>query len=137
MHCIHGLAGRPARAAKACSCIEKIRASLKSSDVETRRTAIKSLVHSEFSEPLREAIKAALGDSDGEVRATAATAIGNLGATAASAVPALVHQMQNDPSKEARETAARAVAANRQGGPRANARRCPLCARPPSRMLIP
>ena len=38
-----------------------------------------------------------------------ATATGNLGATAAPAVPALIGQLQKDPSKEARETAARAL----------------------------
>ena len=87
----------------------QIRADLKSSQAEVRRVAIRSLVHADVSEPLREEIQAALADSDAEVRATAATATGNLGAAAVSAVPALIALMQGDSSKEARETAARAL----------------------------
>lgn len=89
--------------------LQKVRADLKSSQVELRRTAIRSLVHSDLSAKLREEMQAALKDSDAEVRATAATATGNLGAVAVPAMPALIAQMQNDPSKEARETAARAL----------------------------
>ena len=87
----------------------KTRTDLTSNQVEVRRAAIRSLVHSDLSELLRAEIQAALKDVDADVRATAATAIGNLGAAAASAVPTLITQMQNDPSKEARETAARAL----------------------------
>ena len=58
---------------------------------------------------MREDIQAALKDSDAEVRAAAATAVGNLGAEGVPAIPALIAQMQNDASKEARETAARAL----------------------------
>jgi HEAT repeat protein len=87
----------------------KIRADLKSTHVEVRRAAIRALVHSDISELLREDMQAALADSDAEMRATAATAIGNLGGAAVPALPALIGQMQKDPSKEARETAARAL----------------------------
>jgi HEAT repeat protein len=87
----------------------KIRADLKSTHVEVRRAAIRALVHSDISELLREDMQAALADSDAEMRATAATAIGNLGSAAVPALPALIGQMQNDSSKEARETAARAL----------------------------
>jgi HEAT repeat protein len=89
--------------------LAKTRKDLQSSTVELRRTAIKSLVHSELSAKLRDEIQAALKDSDAEVRATAATAIGNLGEAASPAVPALITQLQADASKEARETAARAL----------------------------
>src|SRR5262245_27604541 len=89
--------------------MEKVRTELTSTQVEVRRTAIRALVHSDLSESLREAIQRALKDGDSEVRATAATAIGNLGAAAVPAVPTLIEQMQSDPSKEARETAARAL----------------------------
>jgi HEAT repeat protein len=89
--------------------LEKAQTDLTSNQLEVRRSAIRALVHSDLSEPLREAIQTALKDSDADVRATAATAIGNLGAAAVSAVPTLIEQMQHDPSKEARETAARAL----------------------------
>jgi HEAT repeat protein len=89
--------------------LAKAQADLGSSDVEVRRTAIRALVHSDLSDALGEAMQKALTDSDAEVRATAATAVGNLGAASVSALPALVKQMQSDASKEARETAARAL----------------------------
>jgi peptidyl-prolyl cis-trans isomerase A (cyclophilin A) len=89
--------------------LEKARADLKSQQVAVRRTAIKSLVHSDLSADLREEMHAALKDSDAEVRATAATAVGNLGAAAVPALPMLIAQMQSDASQEARETAARAL----------------------------
>jgi HEAT repeat protein len=89
--------------------IAKVRADLKSPQAEVRRAAIGSLVHSDLSESMAEEMQAALKDADAQVRATAGSAIGNLGAAATGAVPALVAQMQTDPSKEARETAARAL----------------------------
>ncbi len=89
--------------------IAKVRMDLKSPRVEVRRAAIGSLVHSDLSESMADDIQGALKDADAEVRATAGSAIGNLGAAATPAVPALVAQMQGDPSKEARETAARAL----------------------------
>jgi peptidyl-prolyl cis-trans isomerase A (cyclophilin A) len=89
--------------------LEKVRADLKSQQVEVRRTTIKSLIHSDLSADLREEMQAALKDSDAEVRATAATAVGNLGAASVPAVPALIAQMQSDANQEARETAARAL----------------------------
>lgn len=89
--------------------LAKIRTDLQSPTVEVRRAAIQALVHSELSEKLREEIQAALKDGDAEVRATAATAVGNLGAAAVPAVPVLITQLQGDASKQARETAARAL----------------------------
>jgi HEAT repeat protein len=89
--------------------IEKARSDLKSSQVEVRRVTIRSLVHSDLSLELCEELRAALKDSDAEVRATSATALGNLGAPAVPAISTLIIQMQSDPSKEARETAARAL----------------------------
>jgi HEAT repeat protein len=89
--------------------IGKVRSDLKSDRVEIRRAAILSLVHSDLSPKLREEIQGALGDKDAEVRAVAATATGNLGAAAVSAVPTLISLLDSDPSKEARETAARAL----------------------------
>jgi len=87
----------------------KTRADLKSAQVEIRRAAIRALIHSDLSKALRAEMQAALNDADAEVRATAATALGNLGAEASSAVPALIGQMQKDTGREARETAARAL----------------------------
>lgn len=87
----------------------KVRADLKSADVETRRAAIKSQVHSDISETLYPELQAGLKDADGEVRSTAATAIGNLGEKAVSAIPALTAVLEKDTVKEARETAARAL----------------------------
>jgi HEAT repeat protein len=54
-------------------------------------------------------MRSALDDTDGGVRATAATAIGNVGALAIPAIGQLVAQLKSDPVKEARETAARAL----------------------------
>ncbi len=89
--------------------IARVRADLKSTDVETRRKAIMSQVHSDISQMLFPEMQASLQDADGEVRSTAATAIGNLGEKAVAAVPALIAGLQKDPVKEARETAARAL----------------------------
>ena len=89
--------------------LAKTRADLKSAQADIRRAAIKSLVHSDLSAALRAEIQEALRDKDAEVRATAATATGNLGAAAVPAVPALIALMQEDASQEARETAARAL----------------------------
>jgi len=87
----------------------KARADLTSSRVEVRRKAMQALIHSELSPHLIKEMQAGLKDADGEVRATAATAIGNLGAKAEPAVPALIAQLCKDEVKEARETAARAL----------------------------
>src|SRR5690348_13608855 len=87
----------------------KARADLTSSRVEVRRKAMQDLIHSELSPHLIKEMQAGLKDADGEVRATAATAIGNLGAKAEPAVPALIAQLNKDEFKEARETAARAL----------------------------
>lgn len=89
--------------------LSKTRSDLASSSVEVRRTAIKSLVHSKLSDYLFPEMHSALKDADGDVRATAATAIGNLGATSAPAIPTLIAQLEHDTTKEARETAARAL----------------------------
>ena len=89
--------------------VAKVRADLKSADVEIRRKTIMSQVHSDISEMLYPEMQAALKDTDGEVRSAAATAIGNLGDKAVSAVPALIAGLQKDTVKEARETAARAL----------------------------
>jgi HEAT repeat protein len=89
--------------------LAKVRAELKRPEVETRRKAIMSQVHSDISELLFPEMQLALKDSDGEVRATAATAIGNLGEKAVSAIPVLITGLQKDTVKEARETAARAL----------------------------
>jgi HEAT repeat protein len=110
--------GTPEQPATRANWQQGIRNDLKSTAVEVRRAALRSLVHSEFSAPLRQEIQAALKDDDAEVRATAATAIGNLGAAAAPAVPLLVAQLQHDSSKEARETAARALGRIGKAAPR-------------------
>ncbi len=89
--------------------LAKIRAEIKSADPAVRRAAVGSLVHSDLSTTLAPEIHGALGDKDGEVRAVAATASGNLGAASVPAIPALVKQLKGDPVKEARETAARAL----------------------------
>lgn len=89
--------------------LAKARRDLASETVEVRRGAIKSLIHSDLSPHLLAEMRASLKDADGEVRATAATAIGNLAAKAEPAIPALIAQLEADPVKEARETAARAL----------------------------
>lgn len=89
--------------------LEKVRAALVNTNVEARRTAIKHLIHSDLSAPLYPEMLVRLKDVDDEVRLNAATAIGNLGAKAESALPALIAQLENDKFKEARETAARAL----------------------------
>ncbi|HEV3384106.1 MAG TPA: HEAT repeat domain-containing protein [Gemmata sp.] len=89
--------------------LDKIRGELKSSNVEIRRTAMKELIHSDLSAFLFSEMQAGLKDADGEVRSIAATAIGNLGAKAETAMPVLILQMEKDSNKEARETAARAL----------------------------
>lgn len=87
----------------------KTRADLKSTDTAVRKAAVGGLVHSDLSETLTAEIHAALGDKEGEIRALAATATGNLGAASVPAIPALLKQLKSDPLKEARETAARAL----------------------------
>ena len=89
--------------------LTKTRADLASPNAVTRREAIKRLVHSDLSPHMFIEMQAALKDTDGEVRSTAATAIGNLGEMAGPAIPVLITQLQRDPVKEARETAARAL----------------------------
>jgi HEAT repeat protein len=89
--------------------IDKVRAELKSPESSVRLAAIGSLVHSDLSEKMLAEMRGALTDSDGMVRSTAATAIGNLGAAAVPAVPQLITRLKEDSVKEARETAARAL----------------------------
>jgi HEAT repeat protein len=89
--------------------LAKARRDLASTNVETRREAIGHLVHSDLSPHMLPEMRTALKDADGEVRAKAATAIGNLGAKAEPAIPELIAQLQADSFKEARETAARAL----------------------------
>jgi HEAT repeat protein len=89
--------------------LAKARTDLASPKAEVRRTAMQHLIHSELSPHLIREMQAGLKDPDGEVRATAATAIGNLGAKAEPAVAALIAQLGKDDFKEARETAARAL----------------------------
>jgi HEAT repeat protein len=89
--------------------IAKVRTDLKSTDPAVRQSAIGSLVHSEISPRMLAEMRLALGDSEGTVRSTAATAIGNLGNAAVPAIPQLVATLKGDPVKEARETAARAL----------------------------
>lgn len=87
----------------------KTRADLKSTDVEVRRKAMQSLTHNEISKLLLLEIQAGLGDSDAVVREWAATVAGPEGKLALPLVPQLIAQLQNDPEKKARETAARAL----------------------------
>lgn len=89
--------------------IAKAKADLASADVAVRRSAIHALVHSDISAKLLPEMRTALDDRDGEVRAFAATAIGNLRAAAISAIPQLIAQLKGDSEKQARETAARAL----------------------------
>src|SRR5262245_8561681 len=89
--------------------IAKVRADFKSSDAAVRKRAVESQIHSDISAKLFPELRDALGDASGEIRSTAATAIGNLGAAAVPAVPQLVKQLKSDDTKEARETAARAL----------------------------
>lgn len=89
--------------------LAKTRMDLKSEDAAVRKAAIGRLVHSDLSSTLAAEIQATLNDRDGDIRSVAATATGNLGAVAVLAIPQLVEQLKNDPVKEARETAARAL----------------------------
>lgn len=89
--------------------LAKARAELRSPDVAIRMKAIEGLIHSDLSEHLFPEMAAVLKDADGAIRAVAATAIGNLGTRAEPAVPALLAQLASDDTKEARETAARAL----------------------------
>jgi HEAT repeat protein len=89
--------------------LAKARGELASPDAAARRIAVMALIHSDLSAALFPELRAALKDGDAEVRSTAATAVGNLGAKAEPAVPALVAQLEKDSAKEARETAARAL----------------------------
>jgi HEAT repeat protein len=89
--------------------LAKVRADLKSPDVEVRRRTLGSLNHSELSDSLMKEMLEMLKDSDGEVRSMAATAVGNHGVAVLPGVPALIAQLSGDSHKEARETAARAL----------------------------
>lgn len=89
--------------------IAKVKTDLKSEDAAVRKSAIGSLVHSDISSKMLVEMRATLSDRDGDVRAVAATATGNLGAAAIPAVPQLIAQLKSDSVKEARETAARAL----------------------------
>ena len=89
--------------------LAKARNDLVSARVEIRRAAIKQLIHSDLSAHLFPEMRARLADEDGEVRSTAATAVGNLGIRAEPAIPTLIAQLERDSFKEARETAARAL----------------------------
>lgn len=89
--------------------VAKVRADLKSTDVEVRRKAIQSLTHNEISKLLLPEIQAALGDSDAKVREWAATVAGPEGKLALPLVPQLIVQLQKDEVKTTRETAARAL----------------------------
>jgi HEAT repeat protein len=96
-------------AASSAERIAKVQADLKNADVTVRRSAIGSLVHSDISAKMLDEMRAALDDRDGQVRSTAATAIGNLGVQSVPAIPQLIAQLKNDSVQEARETAARAL----------------------------
>jgi HEAT repeat protein len=89
--------------------LAKVRGDLMSTNVEVRRKAMSDLIHSDLAAFLFPEMQAGLKDADGEVRSISATAIGNLGAKAEPAIPALIAQMGKDSNKEARETAARAL----------------------------
>ncbi len=102
-------AGAEDKAGTVAERLAKTRTEVKSPDAAVRKAAVGSLVHSDLSEMMAAEIHAALADKDGEVRAVAATASGNLGKASVPAIPALVKQLKSDPVKEARETAARAL----------------------------
>lgn len=89
--------------------LAKARSDLINAKVEIRRAAIKQLIHSDLSAHLFPEMRSRLADADDEVRATAATAVGNLGARAEPAIAELIVQLERDKFKEARETAARAL----------------------------
>jgi HEAT repeat protein len=100
---------QPADKPDKAALLAKVRADLKSPDVEVRRKTLGSLNHSELSDSLINEILALLRDTDGEVRSMAATAVGNHGEAALPGLPALIAQLKGDSHKEARETAARAL----------------------------
>lgn len=104
---LNGSAAEPT--ASTAERLAKTKAGLKSDDAAVRKAAIGSLVHSDLSSMLAAEMQAALNDRDGEIRAVAATATGNLGAVAVPAIPQLIKQLQSDSVIEARETAARAL----------------------------
>ena len=87
----------------------KLRADFQSTDPAVRRKAVSSMPHSPAASLLMPELFAALKDSDGEIREWAATVIGNQGEKAVGAVPQLIVQLQSDPVKTTRETAARAL----------------------------
>jgi len=89
--------------------LAKVRAELTDSHLEVRCKAMQALIHSELSAHLIREIQAGLKDTEGEIRATAATALGNLGARAEPAIPLLIAQLSKDGFKQAWETAARAL----------------------------
>jgi alpha-L-fucosidase 2 len=88
---------------------EQVRAGLRHPEVAVRRIAVRSLAHSDIADALAEATTEALADSDAEVREWAATVLGPRGKLAEAAVPKLIAQLQSDPEKKCRETAARAL----------------------------
>jgi HEAT repeat protein len=106
--------------------LAKTRRDLASTDVKVRRETIKHLIHSDQSAHLLPEMRALLKDPDGEVRSTAATAVGNLGAKAEDAIPALIAQLEKDTFKEARETAARALGRIGKAAPKNRAAVKPL-----------
>lgn len=89
--------------------LAKFRADLADAKAEVRHKALLGLVHSDLSAHLFPEMQACLDDTNDDVRAVAATAIGNLGVKAIPAVPKLIAQLNKDSYKEARETAARAL----------------------------
>jgi HEAT repeat protein len=87
----------------------KLREDFKSTDPAVRRSAVSSMPHSPAASLLMPELFAALKDSDGEIREWAATVIGNQGEKSVGAVPQLIVQLESDPVKTTRETAARAL----------------------------
>jgi len=87
----------------------KLREDFNSTDPAVRRSAVRSMPHSPAASLLMPELFAALKDSDGEIREWAATVIGNQGEKAVGAVPQLIVQLESDPVKTTRETAARAL----------------------------